>query len=228
MSRVLAAAVAVGFSLSFGGAAGARAEASLEPEHIQQAVARAVDARHGYRLHFPGEEPPGERRARLPARRGDVDAGSGLAAAPALSLGARMVLWSLAVVAAVLSAVALVRAWRQRGEPAGGPGTPSSVDADTPSSSAPPGLADADALAARGDLAGAIHVLLRHALRRVHGHAEPPPAWTARVALRRLPLDAAQRAHLRVLVEAVEHTRYAGHAPDAETYARCRAASGAL
>lgn len=197
---------------------------------VQTTVARTVSARTGYRLHFPGDEPPGERAARLPTRRSDTD-GSGLAAVPMLSFGARLLLWALGAAGAIFLGIALYRAWRQRGadeeRPAGGVGDEMAGTASGARGRSV-GFEDADALAARGDLAGAMHALLRAALRRLHGQTEPPPAWTARTALVRLPLDADRRARLRILVEAVERTRYAGVAPDPETYARCRAASEAL
>ncbi|MCK6574782.1 DUF4129 domain-containing protein [Myxococcota bacterium] len=228
LSFALASCVGLGVSR-------AQAEASPAADdagRVRAAVTRTVVPSNGYRLHFPGEEPPGDRTARLPERARTRSDG-GLAAVPVMSLGARLLLWALGAAALVFLAIALWRAWRQRGAPetGGGPG-PGSGPLDSSATGDARGSAidvsAADALAARGDLAGAIHLLLRVALRRLHGHAEPPPAWTARAALARLPLVPERRACLRILVEAVERTRYAGIAPDAETYARCRAASESL
>ena len=191
---------------------------------VEQVVHERVTAAQGYRLHFPGEVPVGERErwVRLPSHRGGE--------VPVTSVGigiARLLLTAFGVVMAGLVVAWFVRRWLGHLPP---PSAGARLGAST--GRAAPVVAatdpDLDRLVGLGDYGEAIHLLLKRALVRLHNGVEPPPALTARAALRSLSLEADTRAGLRVLVEAVEQIRYAGEAPDRTLYVRCRAASEVL
>lgn len=88
-----------------------------------------------------------------------------------------------------------------------------------------PDLAMADRLAQEGRFTEAIHALLLTALdflAQRQGRTLDP-ALTGREAAAELAVPTPQRTVLRQLVAAVERALFAGHTPDADTYARSRA-----
>lgn len=85
-------------------------------------------------------------------------------------------------------------------------------------------LAQADRLAAAGDLDGAVHCLLIAALERTRHILDHPiaPSLTSREVVDGAGLAEAVRAALRLLVAGVEVSRFGGRTATAAVYDRCR------
>ncbi len=106
-----------------------------------------------------------------------------------------------------------------------GPGAPAPRDAlTTPRPPPPPDRAivdEADALAAAGRFAEAVHALLLRTIQALGSHMPVPRALTSREIEARAGLPDSARAAFGDLVEAVELTRFGGRSADADDYARC-------
>jgi hypothetical protein len=134
---------------------------------------------------------------------------------------AGVLVWVGAGVAALLLLAWVVRASTSRGRraaldaPAGVPAPDASV-LEGP-------LAAAEALAARGLHAEAIHALLLRTLSTLVAVTNTvlPPALTSREILRRVPLEDRPRAALSALVLAVEVSRFGGASAGPDDYALC-------
>ena len=87
-------------------------------------------------------------------------------------------------------------------------------------------LADADALAARGEYGEAIHLILMHSLRRLEevGEQVIGRSLTAREIVRRSTIAERARGLLSRIVGASELAHFGGRQADAEDYRSCREA----
>ncbi|MBI1180101.1 MAG: DUF4129 domain-containing protein [Alphaproteobacteria bacterium] len=85
-------------------------------------------------------------------------------------------------------------------------------------------LEDADRLAALGDFAGAVRLLLHRTLEDVAERLGQylPAAWTSREVLDRSPLPPDGRHAFDEIVRAVETSHFGGRSFGADDYARCR------
>ncbi|MEZ4470994.1 MAG: DUF4129 domain-containing protein [bacterium] len=83
-------------------------------------------------------------------------------------------------------------------------------------------LDDAEALAAQGRFAEAIHTLLLRTFADLSRHAALAPALTSREILARVPLQPEAESALRHLVQAVEVSLFGAAEPGPDDYARCR------
>lgn len=134
------------------------------------------------------------------------------------------VLWVLgaAAVAVLLFQVAMLL---RRTRPITAAETEQPAAAPAPRGATPTGpLADADRLAAAGNWAEAIHLLLLHgveALKRRLGRVVPP-ALTSRELVRRVALPEPSAAALGAIVAAVERSRFGGRPVGPEDYRACR------
>lgn len=207
--------------------AGPAAAAEVTSERAEAAVRETVRTENGYRLTLHGSAPPGERGDRKGFGERRERSSLDLPAAGAVTFG-RVLFWLGVGVVAVLLVAWLVRSWLGHVPPPAPPPPVRPGDETTrPGGGAPPADPELEALLAAGAYGEAVHLLLKAALRRLHGQ-EPPPALTARAALRTLPLPTDGKRHLGTLVEAVERIRYAGLVADRSLFDRCRAASEAL
>ena len=90
-------------------------------------------------------------------------------------------------------------------------------------------LAEADALAARGDFDAAVHALLLQGVQDI-GQRYPSllrPAYTSRVIARLEGLPQQMRDVYSRIADAVERSRFGGRPIDRSAYAECRAAYAA-
>ena len=148
-----------------------------------------------------------------------------LPAAPlsALSVVAQALMWVLIVVSAGLVLAFLVHQWRAPGR------DPTDARTDGVTSSAVPDFAtvpaDAEALAAQGRHAEAIHVLLLATLDEMRRRLSLPmaPAMTSREVAGRVPLPGPAREALRSLVAAAERAWFAGVPAGSADWERCLA-----
>jgi hypothetical protein len=133
--------------------------------------------------------------------------------------------WLLLGIGLACGAVFLVRALRDwqvspRARPAVALAEPASP-ADAGPSPSPPGD-DADALAAEGRLAEAVHRLLLDALDLLRRRCELAASLTAREILRRARLPPAEGEALALLVGQVERFWFGRSVPSLDDYRRCR------
>lgn len=125
----------------------------------------------------------------------------------------RVLLWSVLAGLAVLAAVWLARRLR-------GAAAEAAVEEDAPGPVAIP-VESAEALAAEGRFAEAIHALLLDTLGALSRAARLAPSLTSREIVLGVPLPAPAREALEGLVLAVERSRFGGAAADAEDYRAC-------
>jgi Domain of unknown function (DUF4129) len=85
-------------------------------------------------------------------------------------------------------------------------------------------LAEAEALAAQGRYAEAVHFLLFSSFEDIRRRLQAVlrPAWTSREILRDVPMRPSATAALNVLVETVEDSEFAGRSISADDFSRCR------
>lgn len=106
-----------------------------------------------------------------------------------------------------------------------GPAAPTTTAAARPTTPPPPPdkaiVDEADALAAAGRFAEAVHALLLRTIQALGRHMPVPRALTSREIEQRAGLPDEARAAFGDLVQAVELTRFGGRPADAEDYARC-------
>lgn len=105
-----------------------------------------------------------------------------------------------------------------------GPAAPTVTAAAMPRPPPPPERAiidEAEALAAAGRYAEAVHALLLRTIEALGRHMPVPRALTSREIEQRAGLPDAARAAFGDLVQAVELTRFGGRPADAGDYARC-------
>lgn len=106
-----------------------------------------------------------------------------------------------------------------------GPGAPAPRAVDAPPRPPPPPertiIDEADALAAAGRFAEAVHALLLRTIEALGRHMPVPRALTSREIEARAGLPDAARSAFGDLVRAVEITRFGGRPADADDYARC-------
>ena len=132
--------------------------------------------------------------------------------------------WALVAVAVGIALAVingLIRSYRRRPRP---PAPAPINDAARRDERPAGGLAEADARAAAGDLAGAVRILLLAAI-EVLGRrfgADTAPSLTAREVLRQTTFPAVSRQHLGVLVTAEESSRFAEQPPDDAAWQACR------
>jgi hypothetical protein len=139
----------------------------------------------------------------------------------ALGTLAKVLLWGFAAAAA---AYLIFMAWNRWGRP-GAALRPAVVAAPRAPIELGAPAQEADALAAQGRYAEAVHHLLLmtlEALVAARG-AGLPPAFTSREILARIEMGEGARAALRGLVDAVERMIFAGRPATAADYASCRA-----
>lgn len=108
----------------------------------------------------------------------------------------------------------------------GGRGAPARATAAPPRPGAPPPpertiVDEADALAAAGRFAEAVHALLLRTIEALGRHMPVPRALTSREIEARAGLPDEARVAFADLVAAVELTRFGGRPADAGDYARC-------
>lgn len=204
---------------------------------VDAALRRVIDAE--YQTELPheraarvGRGDPGRGRLRgrelYPGRPGvraprtySVPAAGGLAQI------ASLVLWMLVGVAVVMIVFLLVQGLRQRGREEVAAPEPDAEDdgaAERAARVVRP-LGDAEALAAQGRYAEAIHALL---LRTIEELARTlptslPHAFTSREIVRRVPMPPRARDALSELVAAVELCYFGARMPGAAEYHTCRA-----
>jgi hypothetical protein len=176
---------------------GHSAPAASPPPHSGPSV------RGGYQTELP--------RAKVPS--GELPLGP-------LKLLFKILAWTGLGVLAVLLVVWLVRAlqrlrWRRGGDAA---------LADDPRAPGPVAIpvGDAEALAAQGSYAEAVHALLLRTLEALSRAARLSPALTSREIVARVTLSPRARLALRGLVYAVEVSRFGGTEPGEEEYRACR------
>lgn len=106
-----------------------------------------------------------------------------------------------------------------------GPSAPAVRDTAAPPRPPPPPdrtiIDEADALAAAGRFADAVHALLLRTIQALGSHMPVPRALTSREIEARAGLPDQARAAFGDLVEAVELTRFGGRPAGADDYARC-------
>jgi Domain of unknown function (DUF4129) len=85
-------------------------------------------------------------------------------------------------------------------------------------------LRDAEAMAAEGRYAEAVHFLLFSSFDDIRRRLQAvlKPAWTSREILRDVPMRPTATAALNVLVETVEDSEFAGRDISADDFRRCR------
>jgi hypothetical protein len=147
-----------------------------------------------------------------------------------LGAGAKVVLWTVVAVAAaallylIFKEVSGMRVrWRRKPATAGAAGEMTYEEEIDEGDRL---VAEADQLAAQGQFAEAIHLLLVHGLRRleVDGMGGIRRAFTAREVLRRSSLPRRAKDLLAVVVAAVEFSHFGGRSADAKIYGDCRTA----
>lgn len=179
------------------------ADESLQPEMPGQAEARPPP-----KMSFDGGGRGGSRSSR-PAATPPAERGSALGPA---------VLWTVGGLL-VLGLVALVVRERM------GPSAAEASVQPLPDAPPPPPertiVDEADALAAAGRFAEAVHALLLRTIQALGRHMPVPRALTSREILDRAGLPEAARDAFGDLVLAVELTRFGGRPADADDYARC-------
>ncbi len=192
--------------------------AAATPAQIQDATRRVLDP-GTYQTNLPGHPQPGDD----PSAMTNTLRRLGRLAASPLAYVAQWLLWGLAI-AAVLALVGVLarEAWRVPGTGAAAGDGPH-VARGSPGELGRP-LADAETLAAAGQYAEAIHVLLLRTIEVLARRAEAPlaPAWTSREILHRLALAETPRSALADLVGEAERCHFGGAAPSADDFARCR------
>ena len=132
-----------------------------------------------------------------------------------------MFVWVVLAVVAATVIASLVRGWGRR-ERTIAP----EVEAGEPrpgASFAGP-RAEAEALAAQGRYAEAVHVLLLRTIEVLAATRDRavPDAWTSREIQREAPMPAAARSAFGVLVDTVEDGLFAGRPVDEPAWTRCR------
>jgi hypothetical protein len=85
-------------------------------------------------------------------------------------------------------------------------------------------MADADALAAQGQFAEAVHHLLLVSIQEIGEHGRLPPALTSREISTLPVLSPMAREIFSTIAQRVEYSVFGGHALDLEDFAQCRAA----
>jgi len=131
-----------------------------------------------------------------------------------LALLLRILLYTAAAVATALLLAGIVR-WisgRARDAEVGAPSEPAPLVVP---------LERAEALAAAGRYADAIHALLLETLLALSRAARLAPSFTSREILSRVPLPPRAREALAGLVEAVEISRFGGVAAEERDYRAC-------
>ncbi len=218
---VVAVVLALGLSL----APDSRA-AILDTAAVREAAA-SVLADPGYQRDLPGPPAPSAKGApavrppSLPDARPPPAFGTIRPMSPLLE---QAIIWALIAIACGIALAVIVRLirgyrWRPRA-----PGQPTISDSAPPGGRPVAGLAEADARAAAGDLAGAVRILLLAAI-EVLGHrfgAATVPSLTAREVLRQMAVPEAPRQNLGVLVAAEESSRFAEQPPDVAAWQACR------
>lgn len=144
-----------------------------------------------------------------------------------LGLVAWSLLWLIVIATVVLAVAWLVlllfdpsRRWRARPDESGDV----SRGEDPPAGLSAAPLGDAEALAARGEYAEAIHVLLLRTLDELRRRIDTSFAdsLTSREIVTSLKMPRAARVALADLVTAVELTYFGGRRPARDQYVRCR------
>lgn len=131
-----------------------------------------------------------------------------------LELLVRLLLWTSLAVAVFLAIAWLVRRLRGAPRDVAVPDVATAAPAEIP-------IASAEALAARGRWAEAIHSLLLETLSALARAARVTPSLTSREIVERVTLPARAREALTGLVLAVEVSRFGGAAAGEEDYRAC-------
>jgi len=156
-------------------------------------------------------EDPRYQRA-LPADRGTLEL-------PHLSLGPLALLLRILLVTALAVALALLLAWI--GRRVAGRVRDAGVGAEPEAAPLVVPVERAEALAAAGRHAEAIHALLLETLLALSRAARLAPSFTSREIVARVPLPPRAREALAGLVEAVEVSRFGGAAAGEGDYQAC-------
>lgn len=187
------------------------------PDDARQAAERVV-ADEALQPSLPRDAEAKPRPMRLSSPKGERRSSG--TARPAPGRGADLgptVLWVVGGLLVAGLAAVLVRERL-------GPAAPTSTAAPAPRPPPPPERAivdEADALAAAGRYAEAVHALLLRTIEALGRHMPVPRALTSREIEQRAGLPDAARAAFGDLVQAVELTRFGGRPANAEDYARC-------
>lgn len=214
--------------------------ASPSPQQTREAARSVLAHQDVYQTHLPGDESSGalgpggrqrggdrtwardrgRRGANDPADRRTGEVGGG----GPLALIARALMWVLIIVATALGTFWLMSglSGRETDATVGGDDAAGDEDGRTPVALDRP-LGDADALAAGGRFAEAIHVLLLRTLEELARRlpAALPRALTSREVLAAVRLPAEAREALADLVGVVEVTHFGGTTPGAGDYRAC-------
>lgn len=127
----------------------------------------------------------------------------------------RILVWAAVAVVVFLAAAWLAQALRGRArDPEGAPDRVGPAPVPIP-------IASAEALAADGRYAEAIHALLLETLEALSRAARLAPSLTSREIVARVPLAPPARAALAGLVAAVEVSRFGGAEAGADDYRAC-------
>lgn len=209
----------------------ATATTAPSAESIRDAVDRVVS-----RSDLQTELPAGAKRSTTTDRGGRGTSGSGRdifsrQGSSSGTVGSIVggILWAVLIAVGILFIVWLVlylaraRSGGRAATDADGEGTDDAAPIDPKVVTAP--RADAEALAAQGRYAEAIHTLLLQTLQRLIDNARVsvPDSLTSREILDRVPLPDPAFAALGDLVGAVEVSHFGPDVPGQSDYARCRA-----
>jgi hypothetical protein len=126
----------------------------------------------------------------------------------------RVLFWGTLAALAVLAAVWLARRLRRATAAV-------ALEAGAPAAPVSSPIASAEALAAEGRFAEAIHALLLETLDALSRAARLAPSLTSREIVLGVPLPGRARDALEGLVLAVERSRFGGDAAGPEDYAAC-------
>jgi hypothetical protein len=131
----------------------------------------------------------------------------------------------LALLWAIVRELPVVAAWlEKRRAVTSAPSEQGTYDARPEPQMARGLLQQADELAARGDFAAAVRLLLQRTLEDVAERLGQylPAAWTSREVVERSALEPESRRAFDDIVDAVETSHFGGYPFGAEDYARCR------
>jgi hypothetical protein len=143
-----------------------------------------------------------------------------------IGVGARIVFWTVFVLAAAaLLAIAVRAIAGRRARDRGLRATPAVPSETRGAAPPPPSLADAERYAAAGRFDEAVHALLLGAVETVAcSVAAVPDHWTSREVVAGLALDGPRRGDFARLVDSVEQSRFGRHPVGTEEWTVARSA----
>lgn len=198
--------------------------AEPSPGELRAVLAERVAALR-IQTEFPSEPPPRENSDYAPradGRGASVAAGGDGFAAP--------LLWASLAVFFVVLLLALRDSLRRPDRAAKGKRASRPDRAGPPAARLVVAQQESDALAARGDYAEAMHLLLLRSVEEMRRRLGAPIAasLTSREIHQRSALDDEARGHFGDIIERVEISWFGSHLPGADEYARCRESYAAL